>query len=101
MAIFVGMAVLYLRQWNSFTRVRTIGCGAPFDKLYERTKTMAREPGFCRIRYRDFQVDVFLPTISFYDEARSRRRRVELEGQFILIWDAETLLCLQNGVFFA
>ena len=62
---------------------------------------MAREPGFCRIRYRGFQVDVFLPTIPFYDEARSRRRRVELEGQFILIWDAETLLCLQNGGFFA
>ena len=37
------------------------------------------------------RVDVFLPTIPFYEAARARRKQLELGGQPILAWDAETL----------
>lgn len=49
------------------------------------------EHGFCRVAYAGLRVDVFLPTIPFYEEARKRRRSVDLGEQKIQIWDAETL----------
>ena len=58
-----------------------------------------REHGFCRVLYRGFQLDVFLPTIPFYAEARSKRRRVTLAGKPIMIWDSETL-CVFKMMFF-
>lgn len=50
-----------------------------------------REHGFCRVEYDAVRVDVFLPTIAFYDAARDRRRLVKLGEQPIQIWDAESL----------
>lgn len=57
------------------------------------------EHGFCRVEYRGFQLDVFLPTIPFYETARERRKRVPLDSQRIMIWDAETL-CVFKFMFF-
>jgi hypothetical protein len=58
-----------------------------------------REHGFCRVARRGFQVDVFMPTIPFYELAKSRRRCVLLDGQTVYIWDAETL-CVFKMMFF-
>ena len=49
-----------------------------------------REHGFCRVTYGTLRVDVFLPTVPFYEIARARRRRVDLGEQLVMIWDAES-----------
>jgi hypothetical protein len=58
-----------------------------------------REHGFCRVTFAGRDVDVFLPTISFYDAAHARRRHVELDGQSVVIWDAETLAVFKMMFF--
>jgi hypothetical protein len=58
-----------------------------------------RGHGFCRVRFQGIQLDVFLPTIPFYQKAKERRRAVILRGQSIKIWDAETL-CVFKMMFF-
>src|SRR5262249_28630974 len=57
------------------------------------------ENGFCQATLSGRVVDVFLPTLQFYDSARDRRRRVELGGQSVTIWDAETM-CVFKMMFF-
>ena len=52
---------------------------------------LLQEHGFCRAQYQATRIDVFLPTTSFYEAARQRRKRVLLGDQPIMIWDAETL----------
>ena len=57
------------------------------------------EHGFCRVKFRGFQLDVFVPTISFYETAKNRRKSVTLSGAKVKIWDAETL-CVFKMMFF-
>lgn len=57
------------------------------------------EHGFCRVSYSGLRVDVFLPTVPFYEDARKRRRLVDLGGQQIQIWDAETLAVFKMMFF--
>lgn len=57
------------------------------------------EHGFCRVVRHGVRVDVFLPLIDFYEQARQRRKRVDLDGQPIFVWDAETL-CVFKMMFF-
>jgi hypothetical protein len=75
--------------------LRDAGCD------FQRIDVMVslQEHGFCRVTYHGFQLDVFLPTIAFYEHARLRRRRVSLEGQPVMIWDPETL-CVFKMMFF-
>jgi hypothetical protein len=51
-----------------------------------------QEHGFCPVMYDSIRVDVFVPMIPFYEQARLRRKKVNL-GQhcFAMVWDAETL----------
>jgi hypothetical protein len=58
-----------------------------------------REHGFCRAAFAGLQVDVFLPTVAFYATARERRKTVDLDGQTVLIWDAETLAVFKMMFF--
>jgi hypothetical protein len=58
-----------------------------------------REHGFCRVAYAGLNVDVFLPIVPFYEEARVRRKCVMLAEQPILIWDAETLTVFKMMFF--
>jgi hypothetical protein len=58
-----------------------------------------REHGICHITYHGFQLDVFVPTISFYETAKHRRKSVRLSGTKVMIWDAETL-CVFKMMFF-
>jgi hypothetical protein len=57
------------------------------------------EHGFCRVSYSGLRVDIFLPTVPFYESARQRRRIVDLGGQAIMIWDAETLAVFKMMFF--
>ena len=58
-----------------------------------------REHGFCRASYAGMRVDVFLPTVPFYEAARVRRKRVALAGQPVAIWDAESLTVFKMMFF--
>ena len=58
-----------------------------------------REHGFCRVTCAGLHVDVFLPLIPFYEVARKRRVRVELGGQPVWVWDAETLVIFKMMFF--
>jgi hypothetical protein len=75
--------------------LQSIGCEFSAPKAVESL----REHGFCRVTYQGLDVDVFLPTIAFYETARLRRRCVELAGQPIVIWDAETLAVFKMMFF--
>ena len=57
------------------------------------------EHGFCSVKFTGMRVDVFLPTIPFYEAARTRRKRLDLAGQPILAWDAETLAVFKMMFF--
>jgi hypothetical protein len=60
---------------------------------------MIVEHGFCRGEYAGFRIDVFLPITPFYEVARPRRRRVDLEGQPVMVWDAESLVVFKMMFF--
>jgi len=64
----------------------------------EATK-MIQEHGFFRANYCAFRVDVFLPIAPFYEVARQRRRRFDLDGQPVMIWDAESLAVFKMMFF--
>jgi hypothetical protein len=57
------------------------------------------EHGYCQVEFGGGRIDVFLPLIPFYEEARQRRRAVDFGGQRVLVWDAETL-CVFKMMFF-
>jgi len=50
-----------------------------------------REHGFCRATFASWRVDVFVPTIPFYDQAKARRKRLFLGDQQVAVLDAESL----------
>ena len=58
-----------------------------------------RENGFCRVSYAGMRVDVFLPTVPFYEAARVRRKPAALAGQPVMIWDAESLTVFKMMFF--
>jgi hypothetical protein len=57
------------------------------------------EHGFCHVEFNNRRIDVFLPLIPFYEEARRRRRQVILGERPVMIWDAATL-CVFKMMFF-
>jgi hypothetical protein len=58
-----------------------------------------RAHGFCSVTYAGLRVDVFLPIVPFYEEARTRRKRLQLAGQPIMVWDAESLTVFKMMFF--
>jgi len=75
--------------------LRDIGCTV---SAAEATESL-REHGFCRVTFFGTRVDVFLPIIPFYKEARRRRKRLELASQPIMVWDAESLVVFKMMFF--
>lgn len=63
------------------------------------TRELLIEHGFCRVKYAGVRLDVFLPTVPFYESAKARRRRVPLRQTEIMIWDAETLAVFKMMFF--
>jgi hypothetical protein len=72
-----------------------IGC--QFDR--GRTEDALREHQFCQVQFLGLRLDVFLPTVAFYEAAKARRREVPLGNRRAYIWDAETL-CVFKMMFF-
>jgi len=64
-----------------------------------RALSSLQENGFCQVICRGLRVDVFLPTLPFYETAKSRRKEVKLGDQRITIWDAETLAVFKMMFF--
>jgi len=75
--------------------LQKIGCSLQAEQA---VRSLA-EHGFCQTEYGGRRIDVFLPTLPFYEEARQRRQRVVLGDQPIQIWDAATL-CVFKMMFF-
>jgi hypothetical protein len=67
--------------------LQEIGC----EVQSARAIASLQEHGFCTATFSSCRVDIFVPTIPFYEQAKARRRRVQLGDQQVLIWDAETL----------
>ena len=57
------------------------------------------EHGFCSVKFAGMRVDVFLPTTAFYDSGPRGGKRLELGGQPIMAWDAETLAVFKMMFF--
>jgi hypothetical protein len=72
-----------------------IGCSV----LPAEAAESLREHGFCRVAYFGTRLDVFLPIVPFYEAARLRRKRLELAGQSIVVWDAESLVVFKMMFF--
>lgn len=64
----------------------------------EATRMIA-EHYFFRAYYGEFRIDVFLPESPFYKVAKERRRQMDLDGQAIMVWDAETLAVFKMMFF--
>lgn len=75
--------------------LQEIGC----ELVVTQALASLREDGFCQVAFRNLRVDVFLPTLPFYEDARNRRREVMLGAQRIKIWDAETLTVFKMMFF--
>ncbi len=75
--------------------LQEIGC----EVAATEAARMIGDHGFCRGKYSGFRIDVFLPINRFYDVARRRRRRVDLEGQPVMVWDAESLVVFKMMFF--
>jgi len=75
--------------------LQTVGCKFSTDPV----SRSLMDHGFCQVEFGGGRIDVFLPLIPFYEEARQRRKTVEFSGQRVMIWDAETL-CVFKMMFF-
>jgi hypothetical protein len=67
--------------------LQQIGCDVAADQAIQSLS----EHGFCQVEFNGRRLDVFLPLIPFYDQARIRRQTVLLGTQQVQIWDAESL----------
>jgi hypothetical protein len=83
------------RHTECLNLLHDIGC----EFSAKKTGDSLSEHGFCRVTFSGRDVDVFLPTIAFYDAARARRKNVDLDGQSVAIWDAETLAVFKMMFF--
>lgn len=75
--------------------LRAIGC--EFDST--EATSLLREHHFCRAIRDGRRVDVFLPMHEFYQVARDRRVRTELEGRQVYVWSAEVLAVFKMMFF--
>jgi len=75
--------------------LQDIGCKVAVPEA----STAITEHGFCQVQYRGLRVDIFLPIVPFYEEAREKRARVELDGQQVYVWSAEVLAVFKMMFF--
>jgi hypothetical protein len=75
--------------------LQSIGC----ELRSEQAVHSLTEHGFCPVHFGGRHVDIFLPTALIYERARPRRKAVDLGGQQVMVWDAETL-CVFKMMFF-
>jgi hypothetical protein len=75
--------------------LQQVGCNV---KASEATLSLI-DHGYCEVEFSGLRIDVFLPIVPFYEQARQRRKRVVLGDRTVTIWDAETL-CVFKMMFF-
>jgi hypothetical protein len=75
--------------------LQDIGC----EFLSAAAAESLREHGFCSVKFAGMRLDVFLPIVPFYEAARTRRKRLELAGQPVVVWDAESLAVFKMMFF--
>ncbi|MEX2175770.1 MAG: hypothetical protein WD872_15510 [Pirellulaceae bacterium] len=75
--------------------LQEIGCEVPVA----RATQSLREHGFCSAKFVATRVDVFVPTSSFYDKVKARRRRMLLKEDRVSVLDAETLVVFKMMFF--
>jgi hypothetical protein len=75
--------------------LQEIGCEMSTAKAAESL----REHGFCSVTLSGMRLDVFLPMIPFYQVALARRKHLNLDGQPIMVWDAESLTVFKMMFF--
>ena len=75
--------------------LQQVGCDVRSDQAI----ASLTDHGFCQVEFGGRRIDVFLPTIPFYELARTRRRTVVLGNQPVKLWDPETL-CVFKMMFF-
>jgi len=75
--------------------LQRIGCRMETSAAVESL----RDSGFCQVTWRGVRIDVFLPSLPFYERARQRRRQVTLGDRKVYIWDAETLAVFKMMFF--
>lgn len=75
--------------------LQDIGC----EFLSAEAAESLQEHGFCSVKFAGMRLDVFLPIVPFYEAARTRRKRLELAGRPIVVWDAESLAVFKMMFF--
>ncbi len=75
--------------------LQRIGC----EFSAARAQSTITEHGFCQVRFQGCRVDVFLPMLDFYEEAKVRRRQIPLRTRSAWVWEAE-VLCIFKMMFF-
>ena len=83
------------RPWECIWVLQEIGCEMSAVSAAESL----RQHGFCRVKFGGLDVDIFVPLVPFYEIARRRRKRVELAGRPIQVWDAESLVVFKMMFF--
>lgn len=75
--------------------LQDIGCDISVSEAIQ----LLDEHGFCRARFDSTPLDIFFPTIPFYEVARGRRQRVPLKSGHAMVWDAETIAVFKMMFF--
>ncbi len=75
--------------------MREIGC--EFD--WAAASATLHSHGYCRARYRERQIDFFLPLTDFHDQARRRRVEIKFQHSAVHVLDAESI-CVFKLMFF-
>lgn len=71
--------------------------GCEFER--RQAREMIDEHGLCRVSLHGVRVDVFLPTIPFFDRSRDRRTRVHVNGRPLCVWNADVVAVLKLMFF--
>jgi hypothetical protein len=95
MDVYVTLFISSDRPRECVALLQSLGCSL----TEQETTAQIQSHGFCRVYFQKVRVDVFLPTIPFYELAKARRARVPLKQSTIAIWDAETLAVFKMMFF--
>ncbi|HLG42954.1 MAG TPA: DUF6036 family nucleotidyltransferase [Planctomycetota bacterium] len=71
--------------------------GGEFDPSLALRK--AKERGHFAIRCKAVRIDVYVPDIPLYDDAKRRRVRVNVQGRAMWVWSAEDILLFKMLYF--
>jgi hypothetical protein len=69
------------------------------DVVASKAIASLQQHGFCYAFFRSVRVDAFVPTTPFYESAKARRRRADLGGQEVSVFDAESLAVFKMMFF--